>query len=45
MICENCGENEAILHLTQIKDNQITFAFSFHFEIGGSRTSWRVLRQ
>ena len=24
MICENCGENEAILHLTQIKDNQIT---------------------
>ena len=28
-----------------IKDNQITFAFSFFFEIGQSRTSWRVLRQ
>jgi TonB family protein len=28
-----------------IKDNLITFAFSFHFEIGAPRTSWRVLRQ
>jgi len=28
-----------------IKDNLITFAFSFHFEIGASHTSWRVLRQ
>jgi TonB family protein len=28
-----------------VKDNQITFAFSFHFEIGAPRTSWRVLRQ
>lgn len=27
------------------KDNLITFAFSFHFEIGAPRTSWRVLRQ
>ncbi len=28
-----------------VKENQITFAFSFHFEIGAPRTSWRVLRQ
>jgi TonB family protein len=28
-----------------VKDNQITFAFSFYFEIGQSRTSWRVIRQ
>ena len=27
------------------KNEQITFAFSFHFEIGAPRTSWRVLRQ
>ena len=27
------------------KDGQITFAFSFFFEIGQSRTSWRVIRQ
>ena len=26
------------------KDNLITFAFSFHFEIGAPRTSWRVIR-
>jgi TonB family protein len=25
-------------------DNTITFAFSFFFEIGGSHTSWRVIR-
>lgn len=28
-----------------VKDGQITFEFSFHFEIGGARTSWRVIRQ
>jgi TonB family protein len=28
-----------------VKDNQITFAFSFHFDIGQPRTSWRVIRQ
>lgn len=28
-----------------VKDNQITFAFSFYFEIGQPRTSWRVIRQ
>jgi protein TonB len=28
-----------------VKDNQITFAFSFHFDIGEPRTSWRVIRQ
>ena len=28
-----------------VRDKQITFAFSFHFEIGAPRTSWRVLRQ
>jgi TonB family protein len=28
-----------------VKDNQITFAFSFYFEIGQQRTSWRVIRQ
>ncbi|MBA3500424.1 MAG: energy transducer TonB, partial [Deltaproteobacteria bacterium] len=28
-----------------VKGNQITFAFSFYFEIGHSRTSWRVIRQ
>jgi TonB family protein len=28
-----------------VKNNLITFAFSFHFEIGASRTAWRVLRQ
>lgn len=27
------------------KDGQITFGFSFFFEIGQSRTSWRVIRQ
>jgi len=27
-----------------IKDNLITFEFSFHFEIGAPRTSWRVIR-
>jgi TonB family protein len=27
------------------KDGNITFAFSFYFEIGQSHTSWRVLRQ
>ncbi len=27
------------------KEGQITFAFSFFFEIGQSRTSWRVIRQ
>lgn len=27
------------------KDGNITFAFSFYFEIGQSRTSWRVIRQ
>ncbi len=27
------------------KDGNITFAFSFYFEIGQSRTAWRVLRQ
>jgi TonB family protein len=27
------------------KDGNITFAFSFHFEIGQSSTSWRVIRQ
>ncbi|MBA3395905.1 MAG: TonB C-terminal domain-containing protein [Deltaproteobacteria bacterium] len=27
-----------------VKDNQITFAFSFYFEIGQPRTSWRVIR-
>lgn len=27
------------------KDGQITFAFSFYFEIGAPRTSWRVIRQ
>jgi TonB family protein len=27
------------------KNNLITFAFSFHFEIGAPRTSWRVLKQ
>ncbi len=27
------------------KDSQITFAFSFYFEIGQSHTSWRVIRQ
>lgn len=26
------------------KDGLITFAFSFHFEIGAPRTSWRVIR-
>ncbi len=26
------------------KDNLITFAFSFYFEIGAPRTSWRVIR-
>jgi TonB family protein len=26
------------------KNDLITFAFSFYFEIGGSRTSWRVIR-
>jgi TonB family protein len=28
-----------------LKGELITFEFSFHFEIGGARTSWRVLRQ
>lgn len=28
-----------------VKENQITFAFSFYFEIGQPRTSWRVIRQ
>jgi TonB family protein len=28
-----------------VKEGQITFAFSFYFEIGQSRTSWRVIRQ
>ena len=28
-----------------VKDGQIVFAFSFFFEIGGARTSWRVIRQ
>jgi TonB family protein len=27
------------------KEGQITFAFSFFFEIGSPRTSWRVIRQ
>jgi outer membrane biosynthesis protein TonB len=27
------------------KDGLITFEFSFHFEIGSPRTSWRVIRQ
>ena len=27
-----------------VKDGTITFAFSFHFEIGAPRTSWRVIR-
>jgi len=27
------------------KDGAITFAFSFYFEIGQARTSWRVIRQ
>lgn len=27
------------------KDGTITFAFSFYFEIGAPRTSWRVVRQ
>jgi TonB family protein len=27
------------------KDGTITFAFSFYFEIGAPRTSWRVIRQ
>jgi TonB family protein len=27
------------------KDGNITFAFSFYFEIGAPRTSWRVIRQ
>ncbi len=27
------------------KDGNITFAFSFYFEIGQSHTSWRVIRQ
>ena len=26
------------------RSNLITFAFSFYFEIGGSHTSWRVIR-
>ena len=26
-------------------DGLITFEFSFHFEIGAPRTSWRILRQ
>jgi TonB family protein len=26
------------------KDDMITFAFSFYFEIGGAHTSWRVIR-
>ena len=26
------------------KDNLITFAFSFYFEIGSPHTSWRVIR-
>jgi TonB family protein len=28
-----------------VKDGQIVFAFSFFFEMGGARTSWRVIRQ
>jgi TonB family protein len=28
-----------------VKEGKITFAFSFHFEIGAPRTSWRVIRQ
>lgn len=28
-----------------IKDGKIVFAFSFYFEIGAPRTSWRVIRQ
>lgn len=28
-----------------IEDGVITFEFSFHFEIGAPKTSWRVLRQ
>ena len=28
-----------------VKEGLITFAFSFYFEIGQSRTSWRVIRQ
>jgi TonB family protein len=27
------------------QDGQITFEFSFHFEIGAPKTSWRILRQ
>ncbi len=27
-----------------IKNNMITFAFSFHFEISAPRTSWRMPR-
>jgi TonB family protein len=28
-----------------VQDGMITFEFSFHFEIGAPRTSWRVLKQ
>ena len=28
-----------------VKNNRIVFAFSFYFEIGQPRTSWRVIRQ
>jgi TonB family protein len=28
-----------------VQDGVITFEFSFHFEIGSPRTSWRILRQ
>ncbi len=28
-----------------VKEGQITFAFSFYFEIGQARTSWKVIRQ
>jgi protein arginine kinase activator len=24
MLCDNCGQNESIIHLTHIKDNQVT---------------------
>lgn len=24
MVCDNCGQNEAIIHLTHIEDNQVT---------------------
>ena len=30
--------------LVNAKDNLITFAFSFYFEIGSPHTSWRVIR-